>query len=530
MSNRTDYEKAEHSQNGALSALRSRNSVEKSPEHITSVKSTIQVEASTNAIGLELFEQAQEISEEEIEIEYRRIRKKIDRRLLPLLCITYTLQYLDKLSLNYASAYSFREDLGLTGQRYSWVAAIFNFGYLFWAMPSNYIIQRVPVAKYTGAMLSVWAVILIAHIGCKDYGGILVVRFILGMFEAGISPSCMMLCSLFYTRKQQPFRMCTFLSFNGIATIVGALLGYGLGHATEASIKQWKLIFLVIGLLNFVWSIIFLWLCPDSPTTATFIDERERAILIERISRNNMGIKDKHLRKHQIIEALSDISVWMITIIGLACGIINGGVSNFSSSLIVGFGFDGLNATALQLPTGAIEFVVVFTAGIIAVMVKNTRCIIFVLVCIPGFAGLIGIHTIDIGHKWALVGCTWLQFIVGGPVILSWIFLTGNIGGHTKKTMANGLWFTFYAAGNIIGANIFFSNEAPKYKSAIIGLITCYSGMMVIGILYRLLLMYRNKKRYEEQGPYTEEIAEQAVIGGFNDLTDFENRGFRYAL
>lgn len=41
---------------------------------------------------------------------------------------------IDKLSLNYASAYSLIPDLGLEGQRYSWVAAIFNFGYLFWAV------------------------------------------------------------------------------------------------------------------------------------------------------------------------------------------------------------------------------------------------------------------------------------------------------------------------------------------------------------------------------------------------------------
>lgn len=44
------------------------------------------------------------------------------------------LHRIDKLSLNYASAYSFIPDLGLEGQRYSWVAAIFNFGYLFWAI------------------------------------------------------------------------------------------------------------------------------------------------------------------------------------------------------------------------------------------------------------------------------------------------------------------------------------------------------------------------------------------------------------
>lgn len=94
----------------------------------------------------------------------------------------------DKLSLNYAFAYTLISDLGLQGQRYSWVAAIFNFGYLFWAIPANLLIQRLPIAKYMGGTILIWAVILIAHIGAKNYAGILVLRFLLGMAEAVISP------------------------------------------------------------------------------------------------------------------------------------------------------------------------------------------------------------------------------------------------------------------------------------------------------------------------------------------------------
>ncbi|KAJ9105688.1 hypothetical protein QFC19_003462 [Naganishia cerealis] len=480
-------------------------------------------------VGLEFFENAKDVTDEEVEAELRKIRFKVDIRLMPILCITYTLQFLDKLSLNYASAYSFKEDLGLVGQRYSWVAAIFNFGYMFWAFPSNYIIQKVPIAKYTGAMLVVWAIILIGHIGATNYGGMLVLRFILGMFEAGISPSCMMICGMFYSREDQPFRMCTFLSCNGIATVVGALLGFGLGHVNNASLESWKLIFLVIGLLNFVWAIVFLFLTPDTPASAKFLSEREKTILIKHISKNNQGVKDQRFLWPQAREAAMDITVYIYGLIGLGCGIINGGVSNFQSALIAGFGFTGLASTALQMPTGAIEFIVVFTCGIIALKVPNTRCIIFCGLCVPGLAGLIGIHLIH-DNRWALVGCTWLQYLIGGPVILCWIFITANVGGNTKKTVTTGFWFTLYASGNIIGANIFYTREAPTYNSAMIALITCYSTMIALGIGYAFLLKARNAQRDKEQGGYSEDIRQEAIINGFKGMTDFENRGFRYAL
>jgi hypothetical protein len=50
------------------------------------------------------------------------------------------------------------------------------------------MIQKLPVAKYMGGMLLVWSVIVIAHVGAKNYAGILVLRFLLGMAEAGVSP------------------------------------------------------------------------------------------------------------------------------------------------------------------------------------------------------------------------------------------------------------------------------------------------------------------------------------------------------
>ena len=185
------------------------------------------------------------------------------------------IQFLDKLSLNYASAYELIPDLGLENGRYNWVAAIFNFGYLFWALPANYLIQRLPVSKYTGSMILTWSVLLLCHIAAKNYAGMLVLRFLLGMFEASISPAIMNIVSMFYTREEQPLRMCVFLAFNGMATMLGALFGYGLGHAIGGALRVWQLIFLVIGLLNFVWAWVFLYVMPDSPSSARFLSHKQ---------------------------------------------------------------------------------------------------------------------------------------------------------------------------------------------------------------------------------------------------------------
>ncbi|KAF2758932.1 allantoin permease [Pseudovirgaria hyperparasitica] len=488
-------------------------------------------------IDADLYLEVGQYDLEELERERVVVLKKLDWIIMPIICFTYMIQFLDKLSLNYASAYTLIPDLGLQGQRYSWVAAIFNFGYLFWALPANYLIQRLPVAKYTGTMILIWSVLLCCHVAAKDYTGMLVLRFLLGMFEASISPAIMTIVSMFYTRSEQPLRMCIFLAFNGMATMVGALLGYGLGHAGSSALRSWQLIFLTIGLLNFVWGWVFLFVMPDSPSTARFLTHKQKVIAVHRIAENMIGVKTKQFQPKQALEAALDIKVHCAVMIGLGCGVINGGVSNFASALIRGYGFSGIYATLLQLPTGAFEFFLVPLCGLVASYFKDVRCAVLAVICLPPLGGLLGIRLTDLDHRWTLVGkyfrCTWLQYLVGAPVILCWNLLTSNIAGHTKRSTANGLWFVFYAAGNIAGANIFFARESPRYYSALAGLIACYAGIIVIAIFMRQYMWWENRskdRKIRTAARTDDAVDEQAILEGFQDVTDKKNLHFRYCL
>lgn len=482
-----------------------------------------------HAVGAEFIKELFD-TDFDADLDYAKVRRKIDTWLLPVLCVTYMLQFLDKLSLNYASAYNLKEDLHLKGNQYGDIAAIFNAGYMVGTIPGNWLIQRVPVAKFTGCTLLMWSVLLVAHIGARSYSDMMALRFLLGIMEATISPSNMMMCAMFYNKQEQPFRMCTFLSMNGIATMVGALLSYGLGHCTNSSLAPWKLIFLVIGLINFAWALAFLYLAPDSPTNARFLSHEEKLKVINRVSKNQMGIKDTKFKFSQALESQKDLNCWILALIGLGCGVINGGTSNFISSLIKGFGFSGLNATVLQLPTGAIEFVCVFTAGMLAITTKkNIRTILLFVLCIPTLAGLIGIHVIPLEHKWALVGCCWLLYIIGGPVIMCWILINVTVAGSSKVSTVKIFWFLCYTAGNICGSKIMYPNEAPKYISGMKGLISSYAGIMFLSILYYVMMYYRNRTRDGKYGKLTPEDVKEGVINGFKDMTDFENTYFRYS-
>ncbi|KAI1611924.1 major facilitator superfamily domain-containing protein [Exophiala viscosa] len=503
------------------------------PASITGVETTDIAAASFEDSAVKLFLETHQYTAEELAAEASAVRRIVDRRIVPIICITYMIQFLDKLSLNYASAYSLIDDLGLGGHRYAWTAAVFNFGLLFWSIPTTLLLQRFPLAKFTGTMILGWSIVLICHVAARNYAGILVLRFVLGMFEASVVPAVMNLVSMWYTRSEQPIRLYTFHAFNGMATMLGALLAYGLGHSHSSHLKSWKLIFLTIGLLNFVWAWVFLWLMPDSPMSAKFLTHRQQVVAVKRVSENMIGVKNKKFKPRQALEAITDLRVLGYATIGLAGGTINGGVSNFATALIKGYGYSGIQATLLQLPVGGFEFVLIPICGLIATRFTNARCLVLAGVCLIPFGGLLGIRFTSLDHKWTLVGCTWLQYMVGGPVIISCNLLASNVAGHTKRSISNGIYFVFYAAGNIAGANIFFAREKPRYFSAISGLLICYAGIIVVGLGLRLYMQWENKRRDRitvVDGIAPGGIDDAGALGGFNDETDKENLHFRYAL
>ncbi|RMY85031.1 hypothetical protein D0864_07409 [Hortaea werneckii] len=285
-------------------------------------------------IAADLFKEMLQYSEDELESRAKAVRWKLDLIIVPLVAVTHGLQFLNKTSLNFASAYDLREDLGLSGHRFAWSAAIFNFGFLFWSLPTNLIIQRVPIGRYTGLHILLWSLLVCLHAVARNYAGMLALRFFLGMAEAGIAPSCMNIISMWFTRSETPLRMCISLAFNGLAYIVASLVSYGLGHVTEAAVTPWQLIFLTYGGLNFVWGVVFLLLVPDQPANARFLSHEEKLVAVWRTSKNLVGIKNPHFNRKQAVEAFCDVKVWLTTILGLAPGIILGGVTNFMTSLI----------------------------------------------------------------------------------------------------------------------------------------------------------------------------------------------------
>lgn len=126
----------------------------------------------------------------------KRLVRRVDLVILPLLAGTYTLQFIDKQALSYAAVFDLFSDTGTNQDQYSWFASIFYLAYLVAEYPWSYAAQRTRMGKVVSGCVIVWGCILMATAACHEFVGLAVCRFMLGVFEAPITPCFMMIVSM----------------------------------------------------------------------------------------------------------------------------------------------------------------------------------------------------------------------------------------------------------------------------------------------------------------------------------------------
>ena len=183
---------------------------------------------------------------------------------------------------------------------------------------------------------------------CNSFSTLAVLRFLAGAAEACSDPSFMLITQMWYKRRQQPVRIGIWYTANGLGIAAGGLLGYGIG-SIKGALPSWKYEFLIIGALCSTWGIVMFIMLPDSPVTAKLLSQRERRMAVERLRDNQTGVENKHLKMHQIREAFMDYKLYLFFSLGVVGNIPNGGISNFGTLIIKGFGFSTLLTTVMQV-------------------------------------------------------------------------------------------------------------------------------------------------------------------------------------
>ncbi|UQC73840.1 uncharacterized protein CLUP02_00487 [Colletotrichum lupini] len=454
----------------------------------------------------------------------RKLLRKIDRKLMPVLCFTYALQYYDKAILSQAAIFGLRQDLELTtGLKYSWVSLIFYFGYIAGTYPISFLAQRYPMRIVCTAICVAWSFVILCTPACTSYSGLLVNRFMLGLIEAGVSPIFMLVVGLWYTHSEQISRSSWWYSCSGGSLLVSPLINYGLGHIKGGALNSWQWMYIIAGLATLAWGIALWWLFPDSPQNAKGFTEAERRLLLERVRQNNAGAEDKQFKPYQFREALLDYRMWGIIVLSTVSCTGSGAVTTFGTIVFKDMGFDVFTSLLLNLPIGALAFICILSSGYIVRRVPNSRLYVVIGACVPVILGCSLIWQLpDSNRAGRILGFYLINFFSS-----AWVQCIGlgtsNVAGHTKKAVYAAGTFIGCSLGNIIGPLMFDAKFAPRYDESFTGIMICFAVCVFVAITLRWALDRENKRRDRVHGP-------PELSHGLQDRTDRENESFRYNL
>ncbi|KAF9464198.1 MFS general substrate transporter [Collybia nuda] len=469
-----------------------------------------------------------------------RIRRKIDFHIIPLMCILYWIQFMDKTTLGSSAILGIRESTHLTTNQYNWLGTIFYLSYLVFEFPQNLCLQRYPVGKWMSFNIFVWAVALCSHAACKNFAGLFVVRLILGMCEGSITAGFMIVSSMFYTRNEQTLRVGYWFLMNGTAQIISGFISFGSLHIKTKNFEPWQWLMIITGILTLATSMAFWFFFPDSPTNAWFLTPTERSIAIRRIKINQTGVENKHFKKEQMIEALTDTKTWLFALFAALDNVPNS-LTNQRQIVVSGFGFSNLQTTLLGCVDGVVEIVTIWTGVELASRIPNSRAYVGALYMIPNIMGVFLINFLPWENKVGLLFGQWTTGIGTTGFVLALAWISNVTAGHTKKVTSNAIMLSAYCIGNAASPFMWQAKYRPRNHIPWIIIGISYAVCIGILLLIRFLLASENKRRDAEPADHSYDdvyierekdgIVERVKVAKeFLDLTDIQNRDFRYVL
>ncbi|KAL9599253.1 MAG: hypothetical protein Q9219_003955 [cf. Caloplaca sp. 3 TL-2023] len=281
----------------------------------------------------------------------RRVVRKVDLFLLPVMWVGYGLVYYDKAILGNAVLFGMTQDLHLTvvdrsitppktsTDRLSWATSMFYFGMLAGLYPLTFLLQRFKMGRVLGGVVILWGLVAMLTATVTSWQGLFVQRFFLGFVESIMPTAFMCIISNYYTQQEQALRQSWWFSATGGWTIIGGALNYGFANISGGTLTRWQYIYLLAGALTVLYGCLC-FVIPDSAVSAWFLNPEERVVAVERLRKGQTGVRCQALKTSQLREALLDVKIWLIALMMAAAYTVNGAVTGFGPLIVSTFGYE----------------------------------------------------------------------------------------------------------------------------------------------------------------------------------------------
>ncbi|MGB3069168.1 MAG: MFS transporter [Ottowia sp.] len=310
--------------------------------------------------------------------------RKVFRKLIPLLFFSYVMSYLDRINVGFAKL-QMLNDLSFSETVYGLGAGVFFLGYFLFEVPSNLVLHRVGARVWIARIMITWGVLSAAMMFVKTPTSFYVLRFLLGVAEAGFFPGIVLYLTYFIPPSRLGKALALFfLAVPAAGVLGGPLSGWLLESFHQVgSLQGWQWMFLIEGIPSVILGIVVLVVLRDRIKDAHWLTEQEKSTLAANIERESQRTIGASVR-----DAFTQPLVWVLCLIEFCIGLGIYGMGFWMPTMVREAGITGLLNIGLfsAIPYGAAAIAMVYVARLADA--RGDRKLFLALAALAGAVGL----------------------------------------------------------------------------------------------------------------------------------------------
>ncbi|KAI8641695.1 major facilitator superfamily domain-containing protein [Parasitella parasitica] len=427
----------------------------------------------------------------------KKLIRKLDLRIMPLFCLFYFSDFLDRANIGNATLAGLRTDLGMTSNELSTAISAFFITFIIFEIPSNVVLKNTNAAMWLSLTMLIWGITTLAIAFVKNFAGLLIARLILGAAQSGYSPGLMFLLSKAYTPQEFSMRVSILITMATLSGILSGPLAYAMTFLDgRHGLHDWQYLFIFEGTPTIALSIVSYFVLFDDIQKVKWLSTKQKELQLNRMIPHQSacaGHDSISLKTFKIV--LFDWKTWAFSVVYLLNHINLTSITVFAPTLIDGFGFDHKTAQLLTAPPCVIGTIGILVGGYLAgrYNCRSPLLAIGSLIIAIGYTCLLLLK-----DKWALYST--LFFIPSGmgmqaAAAVGWSAI--NYHDLNVRAVAVALVFMVGNVGSIIAAYLFRAQDAPRYA---FGMLFNLGTALVSGILSILTgyFLYRENCRRDK--------------------------------
>ncbi|KAJ3893461.1 MFS general substrate transporter [Lentinula edodes] len=472
-------------------------------------KDSIRVNENANVTTTPLYNEHVDITG----VDERKLLRKIDIALIPWLSLLYLLSFLDRTSIG-KCVFIMIVKLCILDTQYLLALTVFFFSYAIFEVPSNVFLKRLRPSLWLSGLMFCWGIMMTVQGLVHNFGGLTGMRWMLGMFEAGLFPGVNYYLSCWYKRSEFGIRAAIFFSAATVSGAFGGLLAAAISKMDGIGGKPaWAWIFILEGLATVIAGALSFFIIQDFPDTAKFLTEAERTVVVRRLQGDDQfSAAGEKLRMKYIYKSILDWKTWIGMIVYVGADMPLYAFSLFLPSIINQVCFKATPANLLTVPVYAFACLITCVVGFLADKWGRRGYFNLVFLCLgaAGYIILIASRNAALSYFAVYLATCLFQFssIYSELVYIS-AWVSNNVEGSYKRSVTLAMVISFGNINGAVSSNVYRAKDQPWYP---LGLVLLYIGLGLISSTTFLVLLKReNAKR--ERGERNEIIGDEKSSG-----------------